>query len=267
MTRIICASLDCSYQQSMGDDRPTWVSAMARVLALIVLASSLVLAAERAAFAQAGGEPPMNHPRTGTHPMGGPMPHPDHSFSNAEMWARQFDDPKRDAWQKPDEVLDALQLAPTALVADLGAGTGYFSVRIARRVPRGKVFAVDIEPDMLHYLGERAQREHLSMLQPVRASADAANLPEPVDLVLVVDTYHHIDNRIAYFARLANSLRSNGRLAIVDYKLDAPEGPPVESRISPEKVTAELEVAGYRLVASHPFLPRQYFLVFERKES
>ena len=239
---------------------------MFRVLALILVALSLVGTGERTALAQPAGGSPMDHPGTGTHPMGGPMPS-HHSFGNAEMWARQFDDPKRDAWQKPDEVLDALKLAPTALVADLGAGTGYFSVRIARRVPNGKVFAVDIEPDMVHYLGERAHREHLSTLKPVRASADAANLPEPVDLVLVVDTYHHVENRTAYFARLGQSLRPNGRLAIVDYKVDAPEGPPVEMRIPPEKVIAELEAAGYRLMASHPFLPRQYFLVFERKAS
>jgi SAM-dependent methyltransferase len=120
---------------------------------------------------------------------------------------------------------------------------------------------------MVRYLEQRKHHEHLPVLQPVQASADAANLPEPVDLVLVVDTYHHIDNRTAYFANLGRSLRSNGRLAIIDFKVDAPEGPPAELRMPPEKVTAELEAAGYRLVASQPFLPRQYFLVFERKGS
>jgi|SRR6516225_12027621 len=85
---------------------------------------------------------------------------PGHSFGNAKTWAKEFDDPARDVWQKPDEILDALQLAPTARVADIGAGTGYFSVRIAKLVPDGKVFAVDIEPDMVRYLGERTHREH-----------------------------------------------------------------------------------------------------------
>jgi SAM-dependent methyltransferase len=105
------------------------------------------------------------------------------------------------------------------------------------------------------------------VLQPVQTSADAANLPEPVDLVLVVDTYHHIDNRTAYFTKLGGSLRPDGRVAIIDFKVDAPEGPPPELRMPPEKVTAELEAAGYRLVARQPFLPRQYFLVFQRKGS
>jgi SAM-dependent methyltransferase len=189
------------------------------------------------------------------------------SFDNAEMWAKEFDGPARDEWQKPEEVLDALQLERTARVADLGAGTGYFSVRIAKRVPEGKMFAIDIEPDMVRYLRERAQREHLSVLVPVLASAESSNLTEQVDLVLVVDTYHHIDHRIAYFARLRESLRPNGRLAIVDFKADSPNGPPPEHRIPPEKATAELNAAGYSLIATHLFLPRQYFLVFQGKAS
>ena len=188
-----------------------------------------------------------------------------HSFEDAEKWAKAFDDPARDAWQKPDEVLNALHLQRTDRVADLGAGTGYFSVRIARLVPEGKVFSVDIEPAMLRHLRERAHHENLSVLVPILASAESANLTEPVDLILVVDTYHHIDNRIAYFSKLKASLRPNGRLAIVDFKADSPEGPPPEHRIPPGKVTSELEAAGYSLVATHPFLPRQYFLVFQAK--
>src|SRR3974377_1764471 len=190
-----------------------------------------------------------------------------HSFGQAEMWAKEFDDPARDAWQKPNEVLDALHLERTSPVADLGAGTGYFSVRIAKRVPEGKLFAVDIEPDMLRYLREREHHDNLDVIVPILASVDSANLPEPVDLVLVVDTYHHIDNRIAYFAKLKTSLRPNGRLAIVDFKADSPDGPPPEHRVSHEKVSTELNAAGYSLVETHQFLPRQYFLVFQGKAS
>jgi cyclopropane fatty-acyl-phospholipid synthase-like methyltransferase len=185
-----------------------------------------------------------------------------HSFSQAELWAKEFDDPRREAWQKPDQVLDALGLDRNALVADIGAGTGYFSMRLAKRVPDGKVFAVDVEPDMLRYLGERAHREHLNNVIPVVANDASPNIPEPVDVILVVDTYHHIDDRRAYFAGLRKSLRPQGRLAIVDFKLDSPEGPPPAHRISAERVTEELKAAGYSLVTAHAFLPRQYFLVF-----
>jgi len=184
-------------------------------------------------------------------------------FDDAEKWAKVFDDPERDGWQKPEEVLDALHLDRAASVADIGAGTGYFAVRIAKHVPEGKVFAADIEPDMVRYLGERAGREQAANLAPVQASADAANLPAPVDLILVVDTYHHIGHRVAYFTKLKSSLRPGGRLAIIDFMADSPTGPPVEHRISPEKVTEELAAAGYALAESHDFLPRQYFLVFK----
>jgi SAM-dependent methyltransferase len=184
-------------------------------------------------------------------------------FDDAEKWAQQFDKPERDAWQKPDEVIEALRLDRAASVADVGAGTGYFSVKIAKRIPEGKVFAADAESDMVRYLGERAGREHVSNLVPVQASADGANLPEPVDLILVVDTYHHIGRRIAYFSKLKSSLRPGARLAIIDFKADSPNGPPVEHRISSEKVTEELTSVGYTLAESHNFLPRQYFLVFK----
>lgn len=240
---------------------------MIRTLVLILTAISLNLTGGMASLAQGTAHQRPPHDSAADHQMGGTTPGMHHSFGNAEEWAKQFDDPNRDAWQEPDKVLDALQLTPNAIVADLGAGTGYFSVRLAKRVPQGKVFAVDIEPDMLRYLDERKHRDRLHVLQPVQASADAANLPEPVDLVLVVDTYHHIDNRTAYFAKLGQSLRPGGRLAIIDYKIDAPEGPPPEFRMPPEKVAAEVEAAGYQLVATHPFLPRQYFLVFQRTGS
>jgi SAM-dependent methyltransferase len=224
-------------------------------LIAVALVLALVGAPARYALAQSGSD--QHHPDRSYQ----------HSFKDAESWSKAFDDPARDVWQRPIEVLDALHLEPTTRVADLGAGTGYFSVQIAKRIPEGKLFAVDIEPDMLRYLQERAHREHLHGLVPILASAEAPNLPEPVDVVLVVDTYHHIGNRVAYFAKLRGSLRPNGRLAIVDFKVDAPEGPPVEHRISPEKVIAELSAAGYSLTATHQFLPRQYFLVFQPKAS
>ena len=91
----------------------------------------------------------------------------EHAFEDADKWAEVFDDPKRDAWQKPHEVIEALKLKPDALIADIGAGTGYFTVRLARAVPAGKVFAVDLEPDMVKHLAERAKREHLANIVAV----------------------------------------------------------------------------------------------------
>jgi predicted methyltransferase len=185
-----------------------------------------------------------------------------HSFGDAEKWSHVFDDPARDAWQKPHEIIRALALKPDAAVADIGAGTGYFSVRLANMLRKGTVYAVDIEPDMVKYLAERAQREGLKNLKAVAARPDDARLPAKVDLILLVDVYHHIEQRESYFRRLAASLKPGGRLAVIDFRLDSPEGPPKEARIAPERVKAELAKAGYSLAQEHGFLPRQYFLVF-----
>jgi SAM-dependent methyltransferase len=187
-----------------------------------------------------------------------------HSFGDAEKWAQVFDDPERDAWQKPHQVIKALALAPDARVADLGAGTGYFAVRLAHMMPKGSVYAVDIEPDMVKYLSGRASREGLSNMVAVEGAPHDPRLPEKVDLVLLVDVYHHVEERSRYFRRLAGDLRPGGRVAVIDFKLDSPEGPPRQARIAPERVKAELAQAGYRLLEEHAFLPYQYFLVFGR---
>jgi len=186
----------------------------------------------------------------------------EHSFGDAEKWAHVFDDPQRDDWQKPHEVIQALRLQPDAVVADIGAGTGYFSARLSRMLPSGKVYAVDLEPDMVRYLAERAEREGLRNLHAIRGDADRANLPEPVDLVLLVDVYHHIDDRSRYFARLKDALKANGRVAIIDFRMDAQNGPPRAARIAPAQVKDEMARAGYALAGEERFLPEQYFLVF-----
>jgi ubiquinone/menaquinone biosynthesis C-methylase UbiE len=186
-----------------------------------------------------------------------------HSFSGATHWAQVFDDPERDVWQKPHQVIEALALAPDAAVADIGAGTGYFSVRLAHFVPQGRVYAVDIEPDMVKYLAERAKREGLANLSAVAGAPDDARLPGKVDLVLMVDTYHHIGQRETYFRKLARSLKPGGRIAIIDFNMQSAMGPPPAERVAPARVAKEMAAAGYRPVSEYPFLPDQYFLVFQ----
>ena len=190
--------------------------------------------------------------------------HMQHRFDNPEQYAKMFDDPARDVWQMPDKVIAALHLKPGQSVADIGAGTGYFTVRLARAEPGAKVYGVDIEPSMVGYTRDRAAKEGLKNVAAVQASADSANLPEPVDVVLVVDTYHHIGEREKYFRKLAKSLKAGGRVAIIDFKVDAPDGPPKEFRFSPEQVKAEMAKAGYKLAEQLDFLPRQQFLIFQR---
>jgi SAM-dependent methyltransferase len=187
-----------------------------------------------------------------------------HQFSDAEKWAQVFDDPERDAWQKPHEVIQALKLAPDASVADIGSGTGYFAARLAHRVPKGRVYGVDAEPDMVRYLAERAKREGLANLTVVTAKPNDPGIPSAVDLVILVDTYHHVPDRERYFRNLQKSLKPGGRLAIIDFTLDSPVGPPKRARIPADAVKKELARAGYALAEEHTFLPHQYFLVFRR---
>jgi len=185
-----------------------------------------------------------------------------HSFGDADKWAKVFDDPERDAWQKPHEVIQALALKPDAIVADIGAGTGYFAVRFAHMVPNGRVYGVDTEPAMVKHLAARAASAGLKNLTAVIGQPADPRIPEKADLVVFVDVYHHIDGRDRYFARLRDALKAGGRVAVIDFRLDSPVGPPRSARIAPEQVKAELARAGYRLEREHDFLPNQYFLVF-----
>jgi ubiquinone/menaquinone biosynthesis C-methylase UbiE len=189
-----------------------------------------------------------------------------HRFDSADEWAGRFEDPNRDAWQRPEAVLERLELAPDMIVADIGSATGYFPVRIARAVPHGRVYGIDIEPDMVRYLNERAATEGLDNLESVLGAPDDPHLPEAVDLVLMVDTYHHVAKRSEYFRRLSRHLTAGGRVAIVDFKMgELPVGPSDETKIPPDQVVDELGAAGYRvLIDDRVLLPYQYVLVFSR---
>jgi len=190
-----------------------------------------------------------------------------HGFEDVERWVKMFDDPGRDAWQKPGELIEALRIRPGDRVADIGAGTGYFERRLSLAAgSSGTVYAVDVEPGLVAYMRARAEREGTANVVPVLASFDNPRLPAgSVDLVLIVDTFHHIDGRIRYFRDLRNVLRPGGRVAIVDFeKRDLPVGPPVEHKLSKEEIVSEMTSAGYRLARDlDEILPYQYALVFE----
>jgi SAM-dependent methyltransferase len=130
-------------------------------------------------------------------------------------------------------------------------------------VPEGRVYGVDTEPDMVKYLSERTKREGLKNVIVVTGRPDDPRLPEKVDLIIMVDVFHHIEDRDRYLRRLQDSLKPDGRIAIIDFRMDSPQGPPKSARITPENVKAELKSAGYALVQEHTFLPDQYFLIFQ----
>lgn len=195
------------------------------------------------------------------HGAGGPH----HAFADADALTQVLDDPTRDAWQRPDDVLRALDLEPAMTVADVGAGTGYFAVRLARAVPQGEVIATDLEPDMVRFLSERARREQLPNLRAIQATPTASGLDaQSVDRILVVHVWHHLAGRGEYARGLAAALRPGGRLFVVDFAVAARRGPPPSIRVAPESIIAELQAAGLTAMVSAVAVPDQYIVEARR---
>ena len=187
--------------------------------------------------------------------------HQHHPPQSAAEYAKVLNDPARDSWQKPHEVVMALNLKPTDVVADIGAGTGYFARRFAMHA--AKVYAVDIDAGLLKIAGENAPKNMETVLA---APNDPKLAASSIDLIFICDVLHHIENRPAYYAKLAKALKPGGRIVNIDFfKKQLPIGPPVEMKLSEEQVISELATAGFKRTAAHTFLTYQYFLVFEKK--
>jgi ubiquinone/menaquinone biosynthesis C-methylase UbiE len=175
-----------------------------------------------------------------------------------------LDDPKRDAYQKPHEVMQALAVREGEVVADIGAGSGYFAIRLAHHVgASGRVYAVDVSPDMVRHLHTRVRDLRLLNVSPILATADDPLLPQPVDRVLFVDVWHHVENQAAYLALIKKQLKPGGQIVMIDFhKRELPVGPPVGMKIAREDLLEQMQAHGFRLTKEHAFLPYQYFLVF-----
>jgi ubiquinone/menaquinone biosynthesis C-methylase UbiE len=171
-----------------------------------------------------------------------------------KRWA--YEEPGRDRWQQPERVVEALDLEPGAVVADVGAGGGYFTFRLAEAVgPTGKVLAVDVDAGLLEYVAAEAARRGLANVETVLAGETDPRVPQPVDLLFSCNTVHHLADRAAYFRGARRYLRPGARVAIIDYVNKHRSAPP-------EVLESEMTAAGYRLDTSHEFLTKQSFLVF-----
>ena len=178
--------------------------------------------------------------------------------------------PDREVWQRPDQVMDAMRIADGSVVADLGAGSGWFTIRLARRVgPNGKVYAEDIQREMIDAIDRRRKREGLRWVEPLLGTALDPQLPAgKVDAVLIVDSYYEMEEPVVLLRNVAKSLKPGGRIGIVNYtKAGFGPGPPMEERVDPSVVIRDAEAAGLRVVARPDFLPFQYMLVLERADS
>lgn len=191
----------------------------------------------------------------------GQVPHQDHHPSSGE-YAKVLEDPSRDEWQKPHDVVMALDLKATDTVADIGAGTGYFARRFANHA--GKVYAVDIDEKLLAIARESAATN----LETILAAPDDPRLPAgAVDTIFFCDVLHHIDNRPAYYAKLTKALKPGGRIVVIDfYKKELPVGPPPEMKLSDDEIISEFRAAGFALAKRLDILPYQYYLFFEKRQ-
>lgn len=184
--------------------------------------------------------------------------------ADLEGYIARIEGPDRETWQKTDEVVKALGLKPGQVACDIGAGPGYFSLRLAQAVgDTGTVFAVEVEPKILGVLRDRIEKAGVRNVTPVFGLPADPLVPQGAcDVILVVDTFHHFPDGKAYLARLARSLRPGGRLVNIDFhKKDLPVGPPVDHKVAREDFLAQAKAAGLELKAEHTFLPYQYFLV------
>ena len=173
--------------------------------------------------------------------------------------------PDRDAWQRPDQVMDALQIGEGSVVADLGAGGGWFTVRLARRVgPNGRVYAEDIQPEMVNAIQRRAQREGLRNVNTVLGTAVDPRLPEAsLDAILIVDAFHELEQPVALLKNLARTLKPSGVIGIINFKKDGGgPGPSMDERVEPARVIADAKAAGLELKRRDDFLRYQSLLIF-----
>jgi ubiquinone/menaquinone biosynthesis C-methylase UbiE len=189
--------------------------------------------------------------------------HRDHHGNPDDLKAyiARLDDPGRDEWQRPDVVLATLGITKESVVCEIGTGTGYFALRLAKQA--AWVYAIDVEPQLLSLLRERAASAGVRNLTPVLGlPLDPLMPPASCDLILTVNTFHHVPERAAYLRRLTQALRPGGRLAIVDFhKRELPVGPPVDHKLAREECMAQIRAAGLRVLAEHEVLPYQYFLI------
>ena len=183
-----------------------------------------------------------------------------------KAYIAMLDDPKRDAYQKPHEVITALKLKKGEVIADIGAGSGYFTLRLAHHLGKaGRVYAVDVNPDMIVHVNRRIRDLKLKNVVALLAAPDDPLLADAsIDRFFICDTWHHIENHDRYLALLKKMLKPGGQVVMIDFKkAQTPVGPPLEMRIDRDDLEKEMEKNGFRLAAEHTFLPYQYFLIFK----
>ncbi|MEM7153028.1 MAG: methyltransferase domain-containing protein [Myxococcota bacterium] len=200
---------------------------------------------------------------------GGPGSGPPQHYDDPKAMIAIFEDEERDGWQQPEQVVRVLNLiSKNAVIADIGAGSGYFTRRLAAEVPEGRVYAVDVDGEFEDYLLEHREAWGTPNIEPHLAIYDDPMLPQgELDVVFTANTYAYIRNRVGYFGKIRAALKADGRLAIIEFRpqAEAPEGtaPDPQHRVSRDTAVTELQQAGFEVEREETFLPHQWFLVLK----
>jgi ubiquinone/menaquinone biosynthesis C-methylase UbiE len=184
---------------------------------------------------------------------------------DSKAYIAYLEDPQRDVYQKPHEVIMALGLREGETVADIGAGSGYFTFRLASPVgEKGRIYAVDTSPDMIMHMNRRIRDMKLRNIVTVLSAPDDPLLMDgSIDRFFICDTWHHIQNQAQYLALMKKMLKPGGQVIMIDFqKVELPVGAPMEMKIAREDLVRQMESNGFKLVKEHTFLPYQYFLIF-----
>lgn len=200
-------------------------------------------------------------------------PHEDHRKPAEVMsylGANWLERPEREAEERPDDVIAAMELKAGDNVADIGVGTGYFARRIAKKVaPGGVVYGVDVQPEMLDYLKEYCEKDGIENVKPILSSATTTNLPDAsVDWMILADVYHEFEDPKAMLADMHRALKPGGKVALLEYRLlgDTAKHIKPEHRMSVKQVLAEWSPAGFELIDLLDFLPSQHYFIFRRRD-
>ena len=187
-------------------------------------------------------------------------------FEEVEEYIAFLERPDRAAWQRPDAIVDALGLSGTEIIADVGAGSGYFTFRFAEALSEGSVRAIDIEPEMLRHIHHKVTSSGISNIEIVVAAPDDPHVAGDEDLIFICDVLHHVESREAWLARLFSEAKSGARLVLVEFKEgDLPQGPPEAMKIPKELMIRLVSHAGFVLADDRSeLLPYQSFLIFSK---
>jgi ubiquinone/menaquinone biosynthesis C-methylase UbiE len=188
-------------------------------------------------------------------------------FADMEKYIEFLERKDRAIWQRPDTVISSMNLKGTETIADVGAGSGYFSFRFASKLPKGKVIAIDIEPEMIRHIHHKVMSSDIKNIEVVLASEDDPKVSEKVDIVFICDVLHHLKNRAEWLNKLSSEISKGAKLILIEFKEgNLPEGPPEKIKISSKEMLAVVSQAGFTLIRKNTtLLPYQNYFEFEKK--